>query len=83
MPDIKPAVVEIIAALFQLDPSTIGDECGPDVVEQWDSLQHLNLVLDLEQRFTVQLEPEEIARMQSVRSITDILSRKLNSTPPA
>ena len=83
MSDIKPAVVEIIAALFQLDPSTIGDDCGPNVVAQWDSLQHLNLVLDLEQRFNVQIEPEEIVRMQDVRSITDILSVKLAGTPSA
>ena len=39
---------EIIASVFKVDASSINNETSPDTIENWDSLNHLNLVLALE-----------------------------------
>lgn len=44
--------------------------------EAWDSVNHLNLVLALEAEFGVTFEPEEIAAMQNVRIVAELLSGK-------
>lgn len=43
-------------------------------VEQWDSLRHLNLIIELEMEFNVEFEPEQIAQMKSLQEIEEILS---------
>jgi acyl carrier protein len=45
-------------------------------VAGWTSLAHLSMIVELEEAFDVQLEVEEIERMNSVQSILDVLNAK-------
>ena len=45
-------------------------------MEGWDSVQHLNLVLALEQVLSIQFTPEEMERMQSVGEIVAVVKAK-------
>jgi acyl carrier protein len=42
----------------------------------WDSLRHLNLVVELECEFDVSFEPEEIAQMKDINAIEAMLKNK-------
>jgi acyl carrier protein len=66
----------IAADIFQVAAKRITPEASPDTIESWDSLQHLNLILALEQRFGLEFEPEEIERMTSIDAILAILEEK-------
>lgn len=66
----------IAADIFQVAPRRITRESSPDTIESWDSLQHLNLILALEQRFGLEFEPEEMERMISIDAILSILEEK-------
>ena len=66
-----------VADIFQLKAEDIRPDSSPDTIEAWDSLQHLNLVLALEQEFGVQFTPEEIEQLLSVELIVDLLAEKL------
>ncbi|HLG98175.1 MAG TPA: acyl carrier protein [Bryobacteraceae bacterium] len=72
-------VSAIMADLFQIPVSEIRPESSPDCIEAWDSLQHLNLVLALEQEFTIQFTPEEIEQLLSVDLIAALVAEKLES----
>ena len=50
-----------------------------DTVEQWDSLQHINVIMDVEQRFGIVLSPEEVMELHTVRSIVNIVQASLDS----
>jgi acyl carrier protein len=50
---------EIIASVFKVDTSTINNETSPDTIENWDSLNHLNLVLALEEGFDVSFTEQQ------------------------
>jgi acyl carrier protein len=43
-------------------------------------MQHLNLVLAVEEQFNIQLSPEEIEQMRSVGQIAQIVEQKLQTT---
>ena len=45
------------------------DEDGPDTVEAWDSVTHLNLVLAIEIEFGVQFETADIPDLLSIGEI--------------
>ena len=70
-------VRQIVADIFNLPQSRIKPSSSPDTIEGWDSLQHLNLTLAIEQEFDVQFTPEEIEQLLSVELIADLLEEKL------
>lgn len=70
-------VRQIVADLFNLPLEEVTPTASPDTIVTWDSLQHLNLVLALEQEFGLQFTPEEIEQMLSVELIVDLLQEKL------
>ncbi|MBD5331394.1 MAG: acyl carrier protein [Bacteroides sp.] len=57
----------------QITPQTDQNNC-----EKWDSLHHLNLIVELENAFDVEFEPEEIAEMRSFEAVSRILAAKLH-----
>ncbi|MGH7824307.1 MAG: acyl carrier protein [Candidatus Binatia bacterium] len=67
----------IAADLLNIPLEQILPASSPDSIENWDSLNHLNLVLGLEGEFGVQFSPEEIAKAQSVESIVLLVQNKL------
>lgn len=44
--------------------------------KKWDSVHHLNLVIELEGEFDVSFEPEEIAEMKTVKRILEFLKAR-------
>ncbi len=44
--------------------------------EKWDSMAHLNIIIELEDEFGVYFLPDEISKMNSVSSIAAILEKK-------
>jgi acyl carrier protein len=46
-------------------------------LEVWDSLQQLNLLLELEASFNVKFTARETSRMTSIRDIADMIQSKL------
>lgn len=66
--------MEILKDLFELD--TIDETCSQETCEKWDSMEQLNLVVELESEFDVTLEPEEIGKMRSFADIIKILKAK-------
>jgi acyl carrier protein len=51
-------------------------DSSPEKIESWDSLNHLNLVLALEQEFSVKFTPDEIERIDCVGAVTELLDQK-------
>ena len=43
-----------------------------------DSLDYLDLMLNLETAFNVKIQPDEIRPLRTVRDVTDLLTRKLS-----
>jgi acyl carrier protein len=50
---------KIIGSVFKIDATSVNNETSPDTVESWDSLNHLNLVLALEEGFDVSFTEEQ------------------------
>jgi acyl carrier protein len=66
----------IAADVLQVAPASVTAESSPQTIESWDSVQHLNLVLALEEQFGLQFEPEEMDGMKNVGAIAALVERK-------
>ena len=71
----------IASDLFAVPAEQITPASTPETIEAWDSIQHLNLVLALEEKFSVQLSPEEIEEMKSIGAVAKVVEGKLQATP--
>ena len=71
-------VRQLASNVFTVPVEQIGDDSSPDVIESWDSIQHLTLVLVVEEKFHVQFSPEEMEEMRSIRRICELLERRLS-----
>jgi acyl carrier protein len=67
--------------LFGVPVEQITAASSPQTLENWDSIQHLNLVLAVEEKFGVQLSPEEIEEMKNVGETAKLVESKLQATP--
>jgi acyl carrier protein len=75
-PAVFDDVARVLADVLGVDARQIRPDSSPDTIETWDSVQHLNLVIALEQAFGVRFAPEEIEEAVSVQAIADLLQRK-------
>ena len=46
--------------------------------EKWDSLNHLNLIVEIEDEFNISLEPNEIGEMIDFSSVLNMISSKVS-----
>lgn len=68
-------VRSIASDIFGVPADKITVESSPETIETWDSMQHLNLVLAIEERFGVQLEPEDIEQMKNIGAVAALVER--------
>ncbi len=45
-------------------------------VDEWDSLQHIVLVLAVEREFRIRLNPAEVGKLENVGRMVDLLQAK-------
>ncbi len=67
---------KVFANVFDIPVGNIDDNLSPDTVDEWDSLNHTNLVIALEQEFGVTFSPDEIIEMMNVELINIIIREK-------
>ncbi|MGD9638328.1 MAG: acyl carrier protein [Alphaproteobacteria bacterium] len=71
-------VNKILCEVFRLKENDIKDEMSMDDIEVWDSLTHMNLIVSLEENLKIQLDMDEIVAMKDIKTIKDIVSKKIN-----
>jgi acyl carrier protein len=80
--DILDQVRSITADVLSVAPAEVTSKSSPQTLENWDSVRHLNLVLALEEKFSVQFSPEEIDSMHSVEEIAAVVESKASAGRP-
>ena len=68
-------VLSVLRMVFKDD--TIDANCSQKNCAAWDSMNHLNLVVELEIEFGVSLEPEEIASMVDFSEVVRVIKSKI------
>lgn len=76
IPIVFQRVQRIAADVFSVPVAQINAESSAHTIETWDSLQHLNFVLAVEQEFGVRFTPEEIEKLISVNTVVEMLEAK-------
>lgn len=69
-----------IARALKCSLDAVGTEAGVDSLPQWDSMGHVNIVLEIETDLGRKLSPEEIAGIGSVADVALLYERRSDAT---
>ena len=66
----------VFREVFQEEDLNIEAEMTAADIEEWDSIMHINLILTIEESFGVRFRSSEVARLQSVGELHDLIVEK-------
>ena len=72
-------VQDIFRDIFDEDDMVIGDDTSSDDVDEWDSLNHINLVSAIEKDFKIRFSLSELIVLKDVGAMVDLMMDKLNN----
>ena len=75
--DIFNGVQDIFRDIFYEEDMVIEDKTSSDDVEEWDSLNHINLVSAIEKEFEIRFALWELMALKDVGSMIDLMVEKL------
>lgn len=62
-------VCKIVSLTFGAPVAALTNDSNPETVAGWDSLNHIHLVVALEEEFGVSFDPEQALELDSVGAI--------------
>jgi acyl carrier protein len=71
------SVQEIFRDIFDEDDLIIQDKTNSDSIEEWDSLNHINLVSAIEKEFKIKFALGELMGLKDVGNMIDLMIEKL------
>lgn len=69
-------VADVVAATFGIPASTVTDALAFHQAREWDSVNHLSLMLSLEEAFGLTFDDDELVEMTSVGAIRGALRQR-------
>lgn len=63
----------VFREVFDDDSITVNDETTADDIEDWDSFEHINLVVAIEEEFSFKIPMGKVVTMKNVGEMVDII----------
>jgi acyl carrier protein len=75
--EILAQLTEIFREIFDDETIILTPETTADDIEQWDSFNHVNLIVATEQRFGIRFQTAEIEVLKNVGELVAAIAAKL------
>ena len=67
-----------MSKVLEIDMSTISTNASQKEISKWDSLQHLNLIVEIEDKYDISIDPEDISVMVTIEKIVEVVNKYKN-----
>jgi len=74
---ISPELKEVILKQLNLDDFDLQDETIAPEVPGWDSLNHINIILAVEEKFRIKFKSRELLQLKCVGDLQKLVDSKL------
>ena len=71
-------VQDIFRDLFDDESIEIDNDTTADDIEDWDSLEHINLITSIEKHFSIRFAMSEVTHFKNVGSMIDTIAAKVS-----
>lgn len=74
--DLAPRLTAVFQDVFDTDSLALRRDMTAADIDEWDSLTHINLIVAVEKEFRIRFTTPEIANLQNVGELMDLIARK-------
>ena len=75
--EVMKKVTEIFRDVVDDDTLVIKDSTNSSDIEDWDSLEHIALVVSMEKEFNLKFDLKEVNKLENVGEMVDLIISKL------
>ena len=68
---------EVFQDVFDDEDISVNDSTTADDIEDWDSLEHINLIVAVERAFGIKFSMGETTSMKNVGAMVDIIASRV------
>ncbi|NLG03441.1 MAG: acyl carrier protein [Clostridia bacterium] len=72
-------VQEIFRDVFDDEDLIIENETNSEDIEDWDSLEHISLIVAMEKEFSMKFDIKEVNKLENVGEMIDLIMRKMSA----
>lgn len=76
--NIEKRLKKIFESIFEVNVKNINDDSSPETIPSWDSLQHMNLIIAIEEEFEIYFDDNEIFEIDKYSKLVEFIIIKLN-----
>lgn len=76
--DVMDKVQDIFRDVFDDDSLCISDSTNSSDIEDWDSLEHIALIVSMEKEFNMKFDIKEVNKLENVGGMIDLIMSKLS-----
>ena len=74
--EIEKEVLNLFSIVMDIPIKNLNKNSNPDTVENWDSLSHVKMIMEIESEFNIDLLPDEALEIFSIDSAIKIIIAK-------
>jgi acyl carrier protein len=71
-------LIKIISESLNLKNNQVNDETEMQNTKEWDSLNHVKIIIALSKKFNVKIQTSDYDKLTSFKSIKNFLNKKIN-----
>ena len=75
--EIMGQLTEIFRDIFDDEDIVLTDATTSDDIEDWDSLEQINLLVAIEKQFNIKFQLADVANLENVGSMIDLVSKMI------
>lgn len=75
--EIYDMLTSIFRDLFDDEQILLAPETNADDIDEWDSLNHIRLMIEVQKAFGVKFSASEIGKLKDVGSLVELIQKKL------
>ena len=79
--ELKERLNEVFRDVFDDSRIIVNENTTSDDIEDWDSLEHINLIEAVEQEFHMQFQMKEVSGMKNVGEMAEIVASRASEKP--
>lgn len=74
---LQKIIKQIFKKIFKIDINKISTKSSSKTISNWDSISHLNLIIEVEKKFKIKIKPDEAFKLDSYEAIFKYLKKNI------
>lgn len=75
--EIMNRLTNVFRSVFDDEEINISDKTTADDIDDWDSLEHINLLVAVEQEFNIKFNMNDVGNMKNVGDMVNIIISRM------